>query len=276
MSKTLMNIILTMFLAVSCSGDVLNVSEARLVIDGFIEDGGFPTVMVTTTLPVSTEFIGEDDINDCVVRWAKVTVRDGDHDVILTGMANKNYFPPYLYTTGELRGEAGKTYSLEVEYHNMKATAVTTIPEGATIDAIKVAQSSESDSQYFLEASFSRTSTMGGHCGFFVREGNTKQQYKPSYLGLVDDSAMESWNVYPPETDKWAEFNPYFTSGMTVDVKLYTMDDASFKYWKSFAENSTFAGNTLISNDGNIMSNISGGEGIWAGYGVDSKTVEVP
>lgn len=271
-----MNIILAIFLAVSCSGDVLNVSETRLVIDGFIEDGGFPIVIVTTTLPVSKEFIGEENIKDCVARWAKVTVSDGEHDVILTGMSNKNYFPPYIYTTGELRGEAGKTYYLEVEYHNMKASAVTTIPESTPIDEIRVMQSDVSDSQYYLEASFSRTPAKGNHCAFFVRDGNSKQQYKPSYLGLVDDSSLDSWNVYPAETEIWAEFNPYFTSGMTVDVKLYTMDDDSFNYWRSFAENSTFAGNTIISPDGNIMSNVIGGEGIWAGYGVDSKTVAIP
>lgn len=267
---------LIILLAVSCTGDVLNVSEPKLVIDGFIEDGGFPVVIVTTTIPVSRDFIGEENVKDCIVRWAKVTVSDGEHEVILTGKSNKGYFPPYLYTTADLRGEAGKEYSLTVEYHGMKATALTTIPESPVLKEMNVVESSGPESDYFLEASFDRGTGCGSHLGFFVREEGRGSQYRPSYLGLVDDDEPHTWNVYPPETDRWADFNPYFTSGMTIGVKLCSMDDASYDYWRSFADNSTFSGNFIIHSDGNMMSNVAGGEGIWAGYGVDTKIVTIP
>ncbi len=275
MIRKLFHIILLALVAVSCDGDIFCSSEPMLVIDGYIEDGGFPVVIVTTTLPVSDRTIGEEELRDCVARWAKVTVSDGEKEVILTGMVNRKYFPSYIYTTGDMRGHVGKTYRLEVEYHGMKATAVTTIPESGSIQNIEIQKSRDSDSRYFLEASFHRSSDPGSHYGFFVRQESDGVQYKPSFLGLVDDFA-DRWTVYPPQPEKWSNLKPYFVSGSVVDVKLCSMDEECFRYWESFTALSSMSGNVLVPFDDNLVSNIRGGEGIWAGYGSDVYRVVIP
>lgn len=265
--------IFALLAAAGCSGDIFSETEPRLAIDGFIEDGGFPVVIVTTTIPVTDRLMDEKEIRDCVARWAKVTVSDGENEVILTGKSDKDYFPSYIYTTGKLRGKAGRTYRLEAEYHGMKASAVTTIPDAPAISDIRVMKSEESGSQYYIQADFHCPE--GLHCAFFIRQEGEERSFKPAYLGLVDHAAG-SWAIYPPQLEKWAQMNPYFESGSTVDIKLCTMDDASYGYWESFAALSTFSSNVLVPYDDNLSSNVSGGEGLWAGYGTDVRKVTIP
>lgn len=278
-------------MAYGCSTDILNVGEPMLVVDGFIEDGGFPLVMVTTTLPVSEEYRSLDDVRDCIARSAKVTVSDGENEVILTGMVNRDYFPPYVYTTGNLRGRAGKNYSLKVEYHGMTATAVTTIPESVPLDRLIPAKSDVADTLYSLEAFFRDRPQSGDHYRLFVFRKGIDSTYRNAFLGVMDDSVLgageqengvlpsgreTSMRVYPPEPLKWATYTPYFVSGTTVHVKLCTMDDAVFAYWSDFADVSSFSRNAIFTSNHNIRSNIHDGLGIWAGYGVSTMAVQIP
>ena len=277
-------------MAYGCSTDILNVGEPMLVVDGFIEDGGFPLVMVTTTLPVSEEYRSLDDVRDCIARSAKVTVSDGENEVILTGMVNRDYFPPYVYTTGNLRGRAGKNYSLKVEYHGMTATAVTTIPESVPLERLVPSRSDVADTLYSLEAVFTDNPRPGDHYRLFVYREGIDSTYRNAFLGVMDDSVIGNpapgdeslsgrpavMSVYPPEPLKWATYTPYFVSGTRVHVKLCTMDDAAFAYWSDFADVSSFSRNVIFTSNHNISSNISGGLGIWAGYGASTMVVDIP
>ena len=117
------------FCMIACDdGDVTIDTPQSLVVEGWIENGEFPVVIVTKTLPVTTEYQSMNDLSDYLVRWAKVTVSDGEKSVVLTGMYDESYYPPYVYTTSYLRGETGKSYSLTVEYEGKTLTSTTTIP----------------------------------------------------------------------------------------------------------------------------------------------------
>ena len=96
-----------------------------LVVEGWIEDGGFPVVMLTRSLPVTTEYQSMDDLSDYMLRWARVTVSNGEDSVVLTGKYDRGYFPLFIYTTSRMRGEAGKEYTLTVEYRDYYATCRT-------------------------------------------------------------------------------------------------------------------------------------------------------
>lgn len=66
-----------------------------LVVEGWIEDGGFPIVLLTRSMPVNEEYLDPDTLNDYLVKWAKVSVTDGNDTVVLTGKYDKGYFPPF-------------------------------------------------------------------------------------------------------------------------------------------------------------------------------------
>ena len=128
-----------------CEKDVLPPHKSILVVEGWIEDEGFPVVILTESLPVSQDYTSLDNISDYLVKWAKVTVSDGEQTEILIGKYEKGYFPPYVYTTSRIKGKAGRSYTLTVEYGDYYATAATTIPEPPTIDHISIKKCADAD-----------------------------------------------------------------------------------------------------------------------------------
>ena len=83
----------------SCEGDILPPQQSQMVVEGWIEDGGHPVVMLTSTVPVSEQETSIDSLGQYLIRWARVAVSDGERTVVLSGKYTKDYFPPYIYTT---------------------------------------------------------------------------------------------------------------------------------------------------------------------------------
>ena len=81
-----------------CSDLRLARSESKLVMEGWIEDGRFPVVLLSTSVPVSTEPQDMESLQDHIVRWGKVTVSDGEREVVLTGGPDDRFIPPYMFS----------------------------------------------------------------------------------------------------------------------------------------------------------------------------------
>ena len=77
----------------SCTPQVV---DEHLVVDGWIEDGGYPVVIVTSSFPTLEKRWTQDDLAKHVLRLATVTVSDGENSVTLVGQRNDDYFPPYM------------------------------------------------------------------------------------------------------------------------------------------------------------------------------------
>ena len=128
------------------------VSQPSLVIDGWIDSDGYPVVILTKTIvPDASD---KTPVADCLVRWAKVTVSDGEREVIMTGTSDDNYFPPYIYRTFDMRGEPGKTYRVTASYGGMTAEASCKMPQRAKITGISAARIEGSDSLCEISMSF--------------------------------------------------------------------------------------------------------------------------
>ena len=138
MKKMLCVILSIVVLLTSCYEVDLNQNTPQLVVEGYIDDGGFPVVMITTSLAITNEPQRLDSLASHLLRWATVSVSDGENEVFLTGKIDESYFPPYIYTTSRMRGQQGKTYKLKVKYGEYKAEATTTIPLCAQIDTVIV------------------------------------------------------------------------------------------------------------------------------------------
>ena len=235
-SITSVFLVLTLLLAGGCGG-YLNVSdEPVLIVEAWIEDGGFPVVIVTTS--VSQDELPADarSMEEHMVRWAKVWMSDGTRTVNLTGVPTDKYFPPYVYTTAGMRGEAGKSYDLVVEYGNVRVTATAEIPQSVPIDDVKLVH--ERDSLYSAYAYYKLHST-GLYGKFFVRiDGG---YWTPALFGslfgmeFLDDG--EGSVVRRGYGVSMRDYDSYFVSGESVEVKLCTMTDEMFYYWKKYDDN---------------------------------------
>lgn len=272
-------IILLSALLLSCSGDYLPEQNDELVVEGWIEDNGFPVVILSKNINISNKYQPLDSLSGCIVKWAKVTVSDGTRSVVLTGRYTKGYMPPYIYTTSHFRGEAGKTYRLTVEYDNHYATATTAIPRPQPIDELMVEQCAQSDTLYQISLRFNSSATEPNYYQLFTRVGGRDvRQYLAAYLGTIDSKVLQPGSkvpVYKGRDITMREYTPYYNIGDTVAVKLAHIDRTSYNFWYDYTRNLTTAGNMFFASAMSFRSNIKGGTGYWCGMGADIRYVVV-
>lgn len=254
---------LSLLLLSGCTKDVMQEDKPVLVVEGWIDAGGYPVVMLSTSVLVfDDQYI--DDLNDHVIRWAKVTVSDGEQEVVLTGKADKRYMPSYIYTTGKLKGESGKTYRLTVSFEDYYAEAETTIPEPVEVDSFWM-QQVEGKEEYQLMANLKNLVHEKGYYKFFVKVHDEDDILLPSFLGTINgemltgESNISVLQPYKLEMDK---YTPYFALFDEVSVKFAQMDSVTYEFWKVNDELQIL--NPMYSN---LRTNIRGGIGYWAGYG---------
>lgn len=266
-------LLLCLLSVVACKGDIEPDKTENIVVEGWIEDGGFPVVMLTTTVSLSDEYEGEEELKKHLINWAKVTVSDGTQEVILTGMYDTLYFPPYIYTTGAMRGKTGHTYRLKVEYENYVATATTTILPNVKLDSVTVAPCSESDTLYQLTAHFADNPDTRDYYLLLLNNGMDYSQPLISYMGYMDDAVAASNHISIPVYKEQKlmtneHYTPYFSKSDTVVVKLAHVNAETFDYWKDIQGSVSFSTSMFMPVSTNVQSNLSGGIGYWQGYGI--------
>lgn len=253
-------------------------NESKLIVEGWIEDGGFPVVIISRSLLVSTDYQDVHSLSDHIVRWAKVTVSDGSDSVVLTGKYDKGYFPPYIYTTTKIKGEVGKSYYLTAEYKDMRASAKTTIPNIPNNCSFKVEKCTGSDTLFQINARFKDIPMEKNYYQFFTRVGTNTKQYLASYLGSIDDEVLEretNITVYRGHQFREKGYIPYFLLDDTVSVKFSQVDETSFRIWDSYTKMQSLSSNMFFSTSSDIESNIIGGYGYWCGYGTITNYIVI-
>lgn len=243
----------------------------EIVVEGWIEDNGFPVVIVTSTVPVTDKYIQLDSLQDHVIRWAKVSIDDGEKEHILTGRMNSDYFPPYIYTSSRLRGKAGKTYKLKVEYSGRVVTAETTVPDPVPLEWLEVRPSD--NGKLYLTAGLKDDRSRKDYYKVFTRVVGKDSTYTSSFMGLINDETLtEGTN----EINIRGEFKPeygnedssiYYEEDDVVLVRFCTLDKASYEYWEDFEDILALSRNSFFPVNKKIRSNVSTGYGYWAGYG---------
>ena len=279
--KKIVSIFVAMLTLFSCEYKVsLPESPQQIVVEGWIEDGGFPVVMVTTTVSITETFSDISQLKDHVVNWAKVTVSDGDRDVVLIGQKNDDYFPPYIFTTTELIGEAGKSYRLKVEYSGRTVTATTTVPSPKKLEYIKVRQAKDNDGRFYLIGGLRDDPQTKDYYKVFTKVNRKDSTYVSSFMGLTDDEILEEGIdeiVINNGTGKIGKFiETYFTEEDFVSVRFSSLDRQSWMFWSDYEEVQALTSSPIFTVSTNIRSNIKGGLGYWAGYGSTYYKVSIP
>ena len=253
----------------ACDEDHIIVQDSHLVVEGWIEEGGFPTVIVTRSIPMFEDYVSSKVLSEYLIRWAKVTVYCDDDSVVLTGKYDNGYFLPYGYTTTEMRGEAGKTYSLKVEYNDMTATATTTIPSRPQVQQFKVEKCEDSDSLYQAKVMFVDYKHEKNYYQLFAKVGENNKQYLASYLGSIDDAIIGDTTeiaIYRGhDVLSTQHYTPYFKPNDTVSVKLSQIDEVSYHFWDDYIKILSLSKNPFLSPNKSIRSNIVNGSGYWCG-----------
>ena len=269
--KKVVQILLLAVLAAACN-KTEEVGRSRIVVEGWIENGDHPVVMVSESIGIATDRnMDSKDMLDHIAKWAKVTVSDGTNTEILTGMPDTRYFPPYIFTSSRITGEVGKTYTLEVEYKDYKVRGTTTIPEPVPIDTVYV--QSVTDTTASVRVGFTDPVRTGQYYKVLTKTEGKDTHYHPSALTNISDESLNGYSeVFLYSTQRLMDFVdfPNIHTGDVLWIKLCSIDRKTYDYWNNFeimiASN---AFSMFFEND--LESNLEGGLGYWAGYGVDSE-----
>lgn len=261
--------IAAVLLALAACSKTEEVGRSRLVVEGWIENGGHPVVMVSESIGIATD--KDMDIKgmvDHMAKWAKVTVSDGTTTEILTGIPDPRYFPPYIFTTSKITGEVGKTYTLNIEYKDYKVEASTRIPQPVPIDNVSVL--SVTDSTASVKVCFTDPPETGQYYKVFTKTEGTDSHYHPSALTNISDESLNgSTEIFLYSTQRLMDAIdwPNIRVGDVIWIKLCTTDKKTFDYWNNFEI--MLASNALsVFYENDMESNLDGALGYWAGYGV--------
>lgn len=285
-------IISLLFALASCDvGDETSAPQ-QLVVEGRIEAGEFPVVKLTRSLSVTKEGTAIDNIGDYMERWAKVTISDGEHEEVMVGIANRDYFPPYIYTCNEMRGEVGRTYRLTVETTDgLRAEGITTIPQPLSIDSFTVSTVAQGDTVQYQLYGYTSCRRKGK---LFTRVIGRDTEFLSAYLGILDSTniaadgriainagrSMFISTLLNEEQDKDREnrvkFSPYFRPTDVVVVKYAALDSTAYTYWRKFEDMADLSRNPLFPVATDLLSNVNGALGYWFGYGSSVYVVSIP
>jgi hypothetical protein len=285
--------------------------EVQIVVDGFIESGSLPIITLTHSTAYFSESTSN-QLFDSFVHDADVTLTvDGNNfDLIelcaseipdsllpifaeITGIAITPdlLFDICIYTILDLnfRGEEGKTYNLKIEAEGKTLTASTTIPNIVALDSVWFMVEANLDSLGWAWGRMHDPDTIGNAYRWFARRinhyanGEVKDPvFIAPFNSITDDQFFNSLDFdftasrgRLPFSNKEDDGNNeafFFKVGDTIAVKSCSVDLQTFKFFRSFYLELGNQGSPFASPS-SLKSNIEGGLGIWAGYGVYNDTI---
>lgn len=270
-------------LAISCSNDNFGEqksTESKIVVEGWIEEGDFANVLLSSSIPV-TDVIDSTNVLNHVIRSAKITISDGVNSEVLRVKNDKNRIPPFVYFGSTLKGESGKDYAIKIEYLDRVIEARTSIPKSVQLKSAEYIKKNAADTTGYIFVKFDDPAAEKNYYQIATKIEGEEPIFVPSFYGNLDDKNFESASVSAqinrgvilfPKT----KFTPYFADGDLIHVKLRTQTKEALDFWNSWQNEIVNAKNPIYPSNTSLKSNIKGGIGIWAGYGQSTIIVKTP
>lgn len=251
----------------------------QVIVEGSIESNGFAQVYLSYSKALGSTWDSL-SVSEIPLTTAKVTVSDGEQTEILTGRMDKYRLPYFVYTGNTLRGVPGKHYTLCITHQGQNITAETSIPSPVSIDSFSIRQSENSDTLYQVTAYFHDPKEESNYYKVFTRVYKRDSTYYNAFMGTFSDEILSSpvaeVSIYRPfRHTELKKYTPFFTPGEQVDIKFTQVTAEVFQYWNKYENEVVNNSNPFFPNTSNLPSNIQGGLGIWAGYGVSNYHIQI-
>lgn len=265
--------------------------EAALVVDGQVENGQPPIIVLSKSLNYFSK-INIEILNASVVHNAKVVITDGTKTHQL-----KEYTQPlpsgysysfYSIDTANLAtaifGQPGKQYNLTIDVNGKQYTSVTHIPLlEKKLDSLwwRQAPGKDDTARVFLMTKVTDPKGFGNYIRYFTRVNSGA--YLAGANSVFDDQIVDG-STYEIQVDQGINRNNppdikdygYFSKGDTVTVKFCNIDKATFDFWRTLEYSYQSIGNPF-SSPTTILGNISnGGLGTFSGYAAQYKSLIIP
>lgn len=248
-----------------CSCQMAQEPPARpeLVVEGWIDSNGFPTVLLSSSA-LPTEEPGK--LEEIIARWGKVTIENRGKEVVMIGRSNTGIgFPFYCYYTYEMIGQPGEIYSIRAEYGGRSVVATCRMPSQIVeIDSLTMG------SKGVGEVYFTAPEICPAYVVVKANIGGGTRFY-PTPLGFAEcltPGASMSLPVYLPLSSVSKLPVGEALVGEELHVKLATVSKEVYDYWVAFGEIATVGSNSFVGTAENLPPTVSGGLGVWSAQGV--------
>ncbi len=281
----------------SCEKDLnmtLVESEKQVVVEGVIEKGELPYVILTNSIG----FFDKIDFNSVkYLRNANITVTD-----ITTGISQNLreysldtlvggqrfsfgvYAPDFTNPASNLiKGQLNHLYRLVIQFEGKQYESITKIPESTGLDSLRLEPVPGKETQFsIIKAMYKDPDTLGNCVRLETRrqkmqKDSTAEVFLTSFGATYDDNIINGLRV-PITISMGFDRNRNYTNeefqnigyvmkGDTVTVKWSAIDKQVYRFWETLAFAAGSVGNPFAAPT-KIQSNISNGAlGVWAGYG---------
>lgn len=258
-------------------GDLLHDSPTELVAEGWVEADGHAVMYVTLSMQVSMAYsdyaVAE---RDYVVRTAEIDLLWRDRCRRMEGRPDTASAMPFAYFLDDMDVHPGDTVKMRMKCYGVTCEAVTTIPGGHPIDALRVEQV-EGDDVYRL-----RLDTRGvgadERARVFVDMPDTLTGFLLAPMAGVNGSLLTDGKasvVVTRPAIQYEKGGKYFHKGESLTVRLSWMDSTSYAFWEDFEARLDLSRNPFLPLATNLQGNISRIKGCWCGYNSFVRTVTV-
>lgn len=288
-------LLLMIFLS-SCEKEVqldLGGGETKPVVDGFIENGQVPIVVLTKSLSYFSK-VDLSTLEGAFIHDAVIRVSDGSREVLLreysldTGFNSNKY---YFYTVDtanpasfSFRGQTDKYYTLNIDWQGKRYTSTTKIPNVGPLDSIwalpPAIPPQKVPAAMLLYVRYTDPDTLGNNVRYFTRRNGGI--YLPGPNSVYEDAVVNAttFNLNlaagTSQRNVFTDSTGFFFRGDTVTVRWCAIDRSVYDFWSTFEFAAGTVGNPF-STPTSVLTNIRGGAlGVWAGYGATYKTLVIP
>lgn len=257
-------------------------ADKKIVIEGNIENGRNPQVIITRTIPLFSS-VTSTSPSDFYVLDATVTVSDGTTTETLSLAIDSASSLGVVYTGSTIIGIPGRTYFLTVAHEGKSYTSITTIPAPVALDSVWWMPQPPKDTLGFANARISEPAGLGNNYRWFAKRPRDRRYLAP-YGATWDDKYVDgvsfdfaySKGYDPTDSENTYENDHsrgYYTKFDTIYIKFCSINKDAKDFYTTFE--------TALGNNGNpfaspvtILTNINGGAlGVWAGFGATYDTI---
>lgn len=254
-------------------------AEPKLVVEGFIEQG-FPPVVILSESRGFFEAVDSASLKEVIVTDADVVVNDGVQDYPLSFISFGGLSG---YSSINLTGQIGKTYTLKITRNGELYTSKTTILPPVPTDSLWFEPEKPGDSLGYIWAYIYEPQGLGdGYRWYAQRLG--KDPYPIAPRGSVFDDQFVDGKYFKfgysrgiltgsQAPDDFNRERGYFKRGDTVVVRFCHLEKSVHEFLLSYEVESLNSSNPFTT-PANIKTNIEGGAlGYWGGYGCSYDTL---
>lgn len=261
-------------LATACDSPEV-AGDKRLVLDGYIDSGGTPEVILT----MSADPAEVSNVRDHIVQWGKVTIYSSTDSVILTGARDKRRFPPYVYYSSLFKGEPGGRYRIRAEYSGMCVESECVMPRPTPIEEVRFKPEATDTSQMQATLTFTAPQDVPAYYRIYTRVMGQDSTWYPSKLGtfaVQTPGERVTRAIYRGEQEIYGpkERALTFPRGSKISIKLCRITPEVFAYYREFDNLSTFGGGVFLTVITPLPTNIRHGYGIWSAQGTSRLLIE--